>query len=513
MSDLVFSSTKGDNTSADDVYIDINSYYITAYHLEDITGNSAYEYYQSEDKYGADSVETEVYNGETINHYTISNNKSLAIAVIPDAPSTASTYIDSITASAVAAVDDTTVITTPSILGNGIALLNAPQDDDGVSTTSDCYVTFETINNITHTIRVTFTQSEASSLVVDHVTDNTFDSIFRGEYSDYCLINTDNDSLAYTYALVIDEGSAGGIELYAWGENNSEGMPSYSYSIYGVTVGTYKFHFVTNEDANVKSEQFSITVEEPYSISYLEANIVGNDYICKPEGSSYSWTASFESSTNIEFSEKVSYSSEILSQDIAYHFETGAIVTDAETVFSGSRSGDDVSTSVNLGFYFYSLRQGEITYSRDLKTLTFYLATAAEGGGEDSNASYIKYEFTLDESEEKSDLASYINGNTYTTKVFNSTLGGQVTVSVTFQDGAATLVVEPTAEGYDNITATFSYTYDSSLEAMSISNFTSSDSLLTLYNSTAYYSSSSSQLTIRMCYNASYSNFQAIFTI
>ncbi len=501
-SDFVFSSSKSNNTSSDDKYIDIASYYMTAYHLEDVTGNDSYAYYQDESKYGADEVTTEDYNGETISHYTLTNNKSLAIAVVPDAPSTASTQIDSITVSTAAVEEGKTSITAPTILGNGIGLLNAPQNDSGVTQTSDTYVTYQSINGITHTIRVTFIDSVSSYLTVDHVSNNDFGTIFKGELSDYCLINTDDDSLEYTYKLVIDEGEENGISLYQWAEANTEGMPGYSYSIQGNIVGTYKFHFATNEDESIVSEQFTITVEAPYTAEYLSENIVGRTYVMKWQGSSYTWSAYFESSTNIVFTEKISYSSVELTQNIAYHFEEGAIVVDENVAFSGERQSEDSSSSSISGFYFGSLQAGNILFSRDLKTLTFYLAISGE-------SNYAKYDFTLDESEEKSDFYNYIDGKTYTssTTVFISGYG-QVSISVAFNNGVATMTF-----GSTGITGTFKYTYDSSLTELLITDAEFSDSNMKFYQDYALYTESSSTLTFYMSYNASYQNLTFSLTI
>ena len=492
-SDFVFSSSKSNNTSSDDEYIDIASYYMTAYHLEDITGNDSYTYYQDESKYGADEVTTEEYNGETINHYTLTNNKSLAIAVVPDAPSTASTQIDSITVGTAAVEEGGTSITAPTILGNGIGLLNAPQNDSGVTQTSDTYVTYQSINGITHTIRVTFIDSVSSYLTVDHVTGNDFGSIFKGELSDYCLINTDDDSLEYTYKLVIDEGEENGISLYQWTDDNAEGMPGYSYSIQGDAVGTYKFHFATVEDESIVSEQFTITVEAPYTVEYLSENIVGKTYTMKWEGSSYSWSAYFETTTNIVFTEDVSYSSTLLTQNIAYHFEEGAIVVDSEILFEGDRSTGDESSSSNTGFYFFSLKAGNITFTRDLKTLTFYMNTS-EG------AIYAKYEFTLDESEEKSDFASYIDGKTFESSGNWVNYLGSCSASVSFDNGSASMSIYAPRLN-ETITATFNYTYDDVLTRLMISDALFSNESVAFFNSYAEYNESASTLAFKINYN------------
>ena len=488
-SDFVYGTKTSDSSFNNRV--DMDKYYYTSFDIVDLSGTKKEDYVNGElvtiydytsDKYGPLMVQTD--NATGLKKYSTTYDRSLVFGLGNIAPITATTKIDSITSSS----SNPDQVPNIDITSSGIITINAKKDDNGLSMPGSSTFTFTSKNGISQSIIVEFYTVELKDLLVTNIdSSNSLGTIFQNELSDYFYLNTKPDEARYSFDVEILEGPSNGIELYQHAKDNLDGLPGFSFSILGKTVGTYKFKFYVEQNPTINSEAvYTINVIKPFSTQELKEKLISS-------GSSFSYNTgtmefklSFTNETTITFEESAYGSS--ITQTISYHFEEGAIVIEDEQKMTAANS------------YFYRVKAGKAPFeiddiTKDITSVTLYLQTTAQSEDESIAIHYTPY--TFDYVINLSTLDKYLNGKTLTSSIF---ISGQGTfgVALTFNNNHATILLK-TESGSIYATIDFDFTYDSTYYSFYASNFNSTKSNITGVHSFDYLTSYSKlRLTLKV---------------
>ena len=434
------------NRLVDDQRLDLSQYFMTQYNLKEIAGEGDFT---NLEKYGAESVI--IKDGRT--NYILPYDKTLVLQVCDYQPATVNLSLDVVTAKS----SDTAQIPDVTTLGDGIFAIHALQGSNGNFLPGEATFTFTSQKGIQKEIQVIFTESELKGLTVTSAPESgQFDTIFQGGITPYFFLNTIPDEDKYSFGVEILQGPSEGISLYDFEDNNFYGYPGFSYAIQGNKVGQYQFRFYVQEATYIVSEQtYSIEVLEPYSAAYLKEQIVGKVYEIVSD--TMRLEVAFLNDTTIEMTQTFSYG-DTMSQTISYEIAKGALVVKDTQPFAS-------------GFYFSKISKGNIEFQRDLSKI-YMLLEIYDETNEGETEHYTRMEFQ--EKVDKSDLASYINGKTFSTSAF--VVGfANASFDITFQDGQAKLVISDYNTHEKVAEISFSYQYQKEEKKFTVQNVSSSN--------------------------------------
>lgn len=478
LTNLIYDTKVYDSISNNDNYLDLNQYYLDDFEIIQYCekdSNGAYDY-SDISKYGA----IEGYENGLVK-YTTSYDKTIILKANALEPSTANVNFDNIKATS----SDTTQIPNVTSITDGIFAINANKNDDGNSLPGKATFTFTSTKGVTKQVIIEFTKTILSAVNVTYGSEiptyneendtYKFNPIFEGENSAYFFINSDPDEDIYTYNIDILEGDKEGIELFQYSDSNIYGCPGFSYAIKGLKVGTYKFQVYAVGYESIKDEHiFEITIEEPYSIEYISENIIGTSYQFKGSTSTYTFT--FTNETTLTYEEVYGYGGSA-STTFKYHIEKGAIIIDETQKFLN-------------GMYFSRLSEGNVLFTKDFKTMNFYIEIYSSNQLEGTN--FFTYNITFNKVYDPisvDNLENHLNGKTL--------IDDNGLISVSFNNGKGTLYFYNTNEELI-ATFTFNYAYNSSSKALVISNSTSTNSKYSLIDNKCEFDSYNQALIFRI---------------
>lgn len=492
---LVYNTKVTDSVANNGNYLDLNQYYVDDFEIvkfNEKDPNGKYDYSDTS-KYGISAETTE--NG--LVKYITSYDKTIVLKANALSPDTANINFDNIKATS----SDTNQIPSVTSITDGIFTINAKKDDFGNSLPGEAIFSFTSSKGITKQIIIEFTQTILESVNVtfgqEKPTFNTesntyiFNPIFKGNNSDYFFINTKPDEDIYSFVLIVIEGEKDGIELFQYSSDNIYGYPGFSFAIKGNKTGTYKFQIAIKNNEHIKdSKIFELTVNETYSIDYISNKIIGESYCFN--GSTASYTFTFEDSTTLKYVEEYSYGGS-RSTSFKYHIEEGAIIIDETQNFLND-------------MYFSRISEGKVLFNNDFTILNFYIEIYYSSNYVDGKIVQDYFTYNIDFKKvnkpiDVKDIADYINGKTFK----NNT--GEIIVS--FNDGKGELIYYAT-NGTLLAKITFDYAYSSSLKNLKISNSNSSNPIYILEDSYCEFDSYNQNLVFRITEvkNESYVNYK-----
>ena len=412
--------------------IDLETYFLQSFIVENCNEVTEYYDYSNTDKYGAQQVD--IIDG--ITKYTVLKDKTLILKVVNNGSNThASLSIDRVEGES----SNPSIIKHPVLSGNDIFAINPYKDPaTNVITLGEATLTFTSSLGITQKVIVEFVESELLSVFTTYVPENNdFGDIFKGRYSDYFFINTNPDEDKYEYYLDIIEGSKNGIEIIRHEYNNIWGYPGFSYAILGKEIGTYKFRIGVEGSFLTTQDYYTVNVVAPYSVEYLEEQLVTK----QPTFIYYTGTLqtdlTFVSNTQINLTTKI-LGENPTSSTINYHFEEGKIVLAS-------------SQKLNEGMYFGDVKEGEIYFNKDLTSVILLMSMEDDLG---ATKTYTHFEFK----QKVTDVESYVKGKSFQKEIFISGTGTATAVMSFTNDGGKFIIKD--AENNELINATFKYSYN-----------------------------------------------------
>lgn len=467
---FVYGTKTADSSLLNDLYLDMDIYYLTSFDLVEIAGTSVEGSYNYSDltKYGSDSVSEE--NGMV--KYTLTYDKTLVLEVSSLQPATATVLIDTVTAKS----SDTSQIPDVSAMG-GIFAISAGKNDEGLSQPGQATFTFTSKKGVERSVIVCFVDSELKGLNVTNVpSGNAFGDIFVGDCSSYFFLNTDPDESKYSFNIEILSGPEQGIELYRYENGNLDGYPGFSYAIRGRLAGSYAFRFYVEQYPEIVAEgTYSIEVLEPYGTEYLRESLVAPKAVYEYNTGTMDLLLTFASDTELTLSQTLLGGSEMV-QTIAYHLEAGAVVIE-----DGQTFDED--------FYFSSALGGKAPYSADFDEIRLYLCI-----GDTAAYTPITFRKVVD----KSDLAAYLSGKNFSCESF--IVGyGMCVAEVSFQSGAGVFRLRRNSDSsvVTEVTFRFVYNADPAVTSLVLSDIQGTGEL-SLTDASGYYNTAASTLEFRL---------------
>ena len=473
-SDLTYGTKGADNSGI----IDISDYYIQDFKIEYVenyaqlaTGdenadNSRYEY----DDLTSDE------NG--IDIYSLSYDKSLPLRISNFTPSTASTLFD------IASVSVTNSVTGERqiyIYKDGIVAINAPKNNEGNFFATQETVTITTRGGATHQVKINWTAAISSSIKFDSPNDDNvektkvFKSIRLYQETEYFWLNTDNDDTSYTFGMRVTSGDASGINFVQHNDNNKD-YPNGTYTIEGLKVGTYQFYFYVNENEDLKTETYTLTVSDPISAQTYKDNLVGKTFEYSSDTTKYSLFV--ESDTNMKLTMPTSEGDRGEGQDVG---EIGTVTVNIPYTISDGRvtiSSNKIETSEGVEYkywvfenagnsYYDAVYSEDIEISEDFRNLTLSLRLRS-----DSTSTSNYYNFGDVTFVQPSDV-SELEGKSFKA---DAQIYGEKNCTLTISFGANGKGTINIKHGYDDVNVadmTFDYTVDAEAKSVSLSNVVS----------------------------------------
>lgn len=354
-SSLAYGSLSNDSIT-NPIFLDINDYYIEDFLISNFNGklinpetNQPVYDYSSLDKYGVDFID-EV---DGITRYTLTYDKTLIIKITPSQPATASLEIDRISVKS----SDENQIPTVQLTGSDIVAISPKKDDNSLAQPGQAAFTFTSTKGIQKKIIVQFIEAELEGMLVTMIDNYSLGTIFESELTPYFYLNSIPDEDKYTFKIKITEGNENGIELYQWEKGNLFGYPHFSFSIKGIKAGQYKFRFYIDGYDYVQSEEYSITVEEPYQVDYIKQQLLGQSYLYDTGTLQFTILFKTENTFDITYS---NYGTPI-TKECAYRIEKGRIIIDNEI-------------SLGSDFYFGFIKEGDIVFAKDFSTIQLFVS-------------------------------------------------------------------------------------------------------------------------------------------
>ena len=238
-------------------------------------------------------------------------------------------------------------------------------------------------------------------------------------------------------------GPSDGLELFQFGDDNIMGYPGFTYGLKTSKVGNYQFRFYVLEASDIKTQIFSLTVNDIYTSDFIKENIVGNSYIRSTDTSTY--TLTFASETLITFAVEDMYSDEPTIQNINYSISDGKITIDGDEQF------------FNQPFYFSKVKGGDIVFEPDFSSVSLFLEIYSSEYPEGQDF-YSLYSFKLQK--DTSDMMEFVNGQTYVVEEFLNGTYGRCSFIISFKDGKGTLTIKSIQSGDIFDTLYFDYSYN-----------------------------------------------------
>lgn len=468
-SSLVYGDKLEDNSTNNSSYIDFSKYYFTSLGVNCLSGTIKEGVYDYSDtaKFGGTSGE---YNASS-KTYSLPIYKSLPLKIDD---SLGNSGIDEVKISA-----NNTNIDVPTITNDGILLFSAKTvrelQEDGtykaiVKEGSTTFTLTSSKNKVTYSFTVEFKKSNITSLEItdNKPSNNDFGNVHQNEYSSYFSLKAlpSDDANDYSYEIVDENDQLiDSLSVYQYQDGNIDGISSYSYSIIGTTIGSYRFK-IRAKGTSVTTEVFTINIIAPISKQTLIDNLVGKKYVKR--GDTSSQEIEFVSETEL----KITYTDlngESSSASAKITFKDGGVYVDelVDTVnnYKGQKFDD---------FYYLYIYGGKLQINDDYSTIGIYLS--------DKNGAYYKVEFSKDESDkiDYENLPTYLNGKSYIETNF---IPSRVDVSLSLTSSSGKLTGSNLTTGVSiDIDFTYSYKYENGYGYFTVLSSTTSNSSPYDYN-------------------------------
>lgn len=459
---------KSDDTQKE---IDINSYYIEEFNVEYVDNYSEIATGSDEGSYRYEIEKEEVVDG--VQTFTLTYDHSLPVRITDFVPETASTLID---IASVSVTNEQTGSRNIGIYSDGIAVIGGPKKEDGNFIEVVETVTITTRGGATKRFKIDWKAPTLTGIKFDCPNDqdvNTslkFDNIRIYEETPYFWLNPIPDDGNYTFGMDILSGPEDGLTLLGHEGDTDKEVPTGAYTLVANKVGTYTFNFYVIGHTDIRTETYTLVVEEGITKAEYEKNLVGKTFEYASDTMFHSIT--FTSNSIITLKTGVTTgdredggeiggnTGDIVSIDIRYEIADGrvTILTDGE---------DKVNQIFNSeNSYFESIYGGNIEVSDDFKSVTLQLRTRAEAVNDPYNYCYAGYTFT-----QAADISNLV-GKTFKGEESLGSLQMH-TLRITFEnETSGKFVITSNATGKEAASFTFDYVANAQTGEVTLSNVT-----------------------------------------
>lgn len=450
---------KGNDVDKD---IDISLYYIKDFKVHYVKNYGPEGSDQS--KYEYTKLET---NSDGQDVYTITYDHALPLKVEEISPLTGNVLIDI----------PTVTVSTPGaetsnllVYEDGSIVISSPKNSEGEFFEGTSTVVFTTRGGASETILINWKKPTITGITFDYSDDaynvettHNFPEIREYTKTDYFWLNAIPDDTTYDFGMVITEGDQDGISLYEYeSSGNMDHCPEGSYALEAHKAGTYKFYFYVVGYAEVKTEEYSITVAPAISTDEYAKNLVGNSY--EYSTGTMDFTLTFTSDTIMTLKMPTVLTDTTSDEEITtveakinYTIEDGKVIINT--------NGDEVNQIFDVdNGYFESAYGGAITISEDFSTVSIKLRLRSDSTNDQYNYNYNTYTF-----KKIVDLSS-LSGKSVSGESF--VIGnGMCTFTVSFlTNSTAKIEVTSNADKAFVGGATFDYAYDADAVTFTTSN-------------------------------------------
>ena len=463
-SDFVYGTKGEDNIGT----INIDDYYIKDFDIEYVDKYEEIAIGPGADgtRYDVDKKE-EQEDGTTL--YTLPYNHSLPLRIHNFTPATGSTLFD---VANVTVSNEVTGTRSIMIYRDGIAVINAPQKDDGTYVATKETVTFETRGGRRGIVQIQWNAPELGGIEFDCPknqetnTTNVFRSVRVYDETDYFWLQTDTEDTSYEFGMEVTSGPSDGIKLKAHDGDTDKLVPTGAYTIETFTPGTYNFYFyIVGHEDEFTTATFTLVVQEPISAEEYKENLIGKTYEYNLSMGVVSLTFTSDSimtmtmpttSDDREDGDNPDEAGEA-TVNIRYQITDGRV-----TVLTDQGKVNQIFNSTNS--YFESIYGGDIEISDDYRSVNLMLRTRSDAAQDQVlNYNYNQITFAL-----KAD-ASTIVGNKYagSSFLYGASGYGMSTLTISFEDqksGSFEIVSNSTKQ----VAAKFSFDYTVDLESKEV---------------------------------------------
>ena len=463
-SDFVYATKGEDNIGT----INIDDYYIKDFDIEYVDNYEEIAIGPGADgtRYDVDKEE-EQEDGTTL--YTLPYNHSLPLRIHNFTPATGSTIFD---VANVTVSNEVTGSRSIMIYRDGIAVINAPQKDDGTYVATKETVTFETRGGGTGKVQIQWNAPELGGIEFDCPknketnTTNVFRSVRVYDETDYFWLQTDTEDTSYEFGMEVTSGPSDGIKLKAHDGDTDKLVPTGAYTIETFTPGTYNFYFyIVGHEDEFRTATFTLVVQEPISAEEYKKNLIGKTYEYNLSMGVVSLTFTSDSIMTMTMPTTSDGREEGANPDeageatvnIRYQITDGRV-----TVLTDQGKVNQIFNSTNS--YFESIYGGDIEISDDYRSVNLMLRTRSDAvKDQEINYNYNQITFAL-----KAD-ASTIVGNKYagSSFLYGASGYGMSTLTIFFEDqksGSFEIVSNSTQQ----VAAKFSFDYTVDLESKEV---------------------------------------------
>ena len=430
-SDFVYATKGEDNIGT----INIDDYYIQDFDIEYIDNYEEIAIGPGADgtRYDVDKEE-EQEDGTIL--YTLPYNHSLPLRIHNFTPATGSTLFD---VANVTVSNEVTGSRSIMIYRDGIAVINAPQKDDGTYVATKETVTFETRGGGTGKVQIQWNAPELGGIEFDCPknqetnTTNVFRSVRVYDETDYFWLQTDTEDTSYEFGMEVTSGPSDGIKLKAHDGDTDKLVPTGAYTIETFTPGTYNFYFyIVGHEDEFRTATFTLVVQEPISAEEYKENLIGKTYEYNLSMGVVSLTFTSDSIMTMTMPTTSGDREEGNNPDeageatvnIRYQITDGRV-----TVLTDQGKVNQIFNSTNS--YFESIYGGDIEISDDYRSVNLMLRTRSDAAQDQVlNYNYNQITFAL-----KAD-ASTIAGNKYagSSNIIGYSQYGMTTLTISFGD-------------------------------------------------------------------------------
>lgn len=445
---LTYGNKLDDNSTNNPSYLSFDNYYFSQLKLICLSGSkldNVYDYTDTK-KFGGTSGEYDL----STNTYSLPIYKSLPLKIDDSLGNLA---IDNIKIEA-----NNTQIDIPSLTSDGILLFSAKsvriEQEDGTykSEVQEGETTFtltSSKNNISYSVNVKFSKVNLTSIEItdNKPTNNDFGNVYLGEYSSYFSLKAEpsDDAADYDYEVVdqsnniIDE-----LSVYQYQDGNLDGISSFSYSIIGSKVGTYRFKLRAKGTNITTQEVFTINIIQPISKQDLINNLVGKSFVNNGDTTKQICEFVSESILRITYINTIDSSSS--RADVNIEFKDGGVYINQEVDIGNNYKGQ-----IFNDFEYEKICGGKIKLGQDYSSISFFVTKKGQ--------SLYQIEFTKDESSliDYDNLNTYLNNKTYSSTSF---MGFKVITDLTFTStNSGKLIVYRYYDNSKIIEIDFNYSY------------------------------------------------------
>ncbi len=444
---LTYGDKVEDNETNNASYLSFDNYYFSELKLVCLSGTKKENVY--------DYTDTNKFGGLD-GDYSSSNN-TYSLPIYKSLPLKIDDALGNCGIDEVKIAANNTQIDVPTLSSDGILLFSAKSErikqEDGTykSEVQEGETTFtltSSKNNVSCSVTVKFSKVNLTSIEItdNKPANNDFGNVYKDEYSSYFSLKAEpsDDASEFDYEVVDESDNLiPSLSVYQYQDGNLDGISSFSYSIIGSEVGSYRFKLRAKGTSVTTTEVFTINIVEPLSKQTLIDNLVGKTFI--NNGSTTKQACEFVSETvlKLTYTDKITSSS--VSANIAITFQDGGVyINETDDI------GDGYKGQLFTEFEYARVCGGKIRLGNDFSSVAFFIAK--------DDQSLYKLEFSQDQSSsiDYTNLGAYLNGKTYSAELF---MGPKVKTSLSFTSNAGHLTVKRYSDDVTIVDIDFTYTY------------------------------------------------------